>query len=236
MQRGSWCKDRLKWSVFDVSGEADLREAILSHTGTEAGKRRVRRPVLRFSLHKRRLVQATKVRKRNSLRGFSSCPRQRGAKRNIVHILGIAADEPERVARYINKPGYLLPLVEADWHEGLCGLWCQYEDTLSPVYEDACRSGCWFCHNQGVDQLRLLRKNYPDLWALLLKWDLDSPVTFHADGHTVHDFDKRFCMEEWGQIPTDRTFRWYMLDRPPVTWGYEQISLFEQEELWNENA
>lgn len=77
---------------------------------------------------------------------FSSCPRQRGAKRNIVHILGIAADEPGRVARYISKPGYLLPLVEADWHEGLCGLWCQYEDTLSPVYEDACRSGCWFCH------------------------------------------------------------------------------------------
>ena len=153
-----------------------------------------------------------------------------------MHILGIAADEPERVARYINKPGYLLPLVEADWHEDLCGLWCQYEDTLSPVYEDACRSGCWFCHNQGIDQLRLLWKNYPDLWALLLKWDLDSPVTFHADGHTVHDFDKRFRMEELGQIPTDRTFRWYMLEHPPVTWGYEQISLFEQEELWNENA
>ena len=28
-------------------------------------------------------------------------------------------------------------------------------------------------------------KNYPDLWALLLKWDLDSPTTFKADGHTV---------------------------------------------------
>ena len=152
---------------------------------------------------------------------FSSGPQRRGAKKNIVHILGIAADEPERIARYIDKPGYLLPLVEADWHEDLCGLWCQYEETLSPTYEDACRSGCWFCHNQGVEQLRLLRHNYPDLWALLLKWDLDSPVTFKADGHTVHDFDRRFAMEDARLIPTDRTFRWKMLDEPPKFVAYE---------------
>lgn len=144
-----------------------------------------------------------------------------------MHLLGIAADEPERVARYIDKPGYLLPLVEADWHEDLCGLWCQYEGVLSPVYENACRSGCWFCHNQGVDQLRLLRRDYPDLWALLLKWDLDSPVTFHADGRTVHDFDRRFAMEDARLIPTDKTFRWRMLDEPPrfVAYEGEQIKL-----------
>ena len=46
--------------------------------------------------------------------------------------------------------------------------------------------------------MRLLRKNYPDLWALMLKWDEDSPVTFKADGHTVHDFDRRFQLEDEG--------------------------------------
>lgn len=163
-------------------------------------------------------------------KAFSQSPRRRGAKRNIVHILGIAADEPERVARYIDKPGYLLPLVEADWHEDLCGLWCQYEGTLSPVYENACRSGCWFCHNQGVDQLRILWRDYPDHWALLMKWDLDSPVTFKAYGHTVHDFDKRFRMEQQKLIPMDRTFRWEMLEKPPkfVAMTGEQISLFRR--------
>lgn len=143
---------------------------------------------------------------------FSQSPRQRGAKRNIVHLLGIAADEPERVARYIDRPGYVLPLVEADWYEDLCGLWCQYEGVLSPVYENACRSGCWFCHNQSVEQLRLLRKNYPDLWALLLKWDLDSPVTFKADGHTVHDFDERFRLEDEMLIDPEKPFFWKMLN------------------------
>ena len=63
-----------------------------------------------------------------------------------------------------------------------------------------------------MDQLRLLRKNYPELWSLLLKWDVDSPVTFHSDGHTVHDIDKRIAAEEAGLVPTDRSFRWKMLD------------------------
>ena len=67
----------------------------------------------------------------------------------------------------------------------------------------------------------MLRKNYPELWALMLKWDKDSPVSFHADNHTVHDFDKRFAMEDRGLIPTDRKFRWKMLDKKA---DYEQKS------------
>lgn len=99
-----------------------------------------------------------------------------------------------------------------DIDEGLCGLYCQYNDILAPTYESSCRDGCWFCHNQGVNSLRLLRRNYPDLWTLLMKWDLDSPSTYHADGHTVHDFDFRFQLEDEGKVPTDRRFRWKMLE------------------------
>lgn len=64
-----------------------------------------------------------------------------------------------------------------------------------------------------MGQLRLLRRNYPELWALMLKWDSDSPVTFKADGHTVHDFDRRFQLEDEGMIYVDdKVFRWSMLD------------------------
>jgi hypothetical protein len=150
---------------------------------------------------------------------FPDAPATRGRKRNIVEYLGIAADEPKRFGQLNERKR--APLVEFDIDEGLCGLYCQYADMLSPTYETSCRDGCWFCHNQGVEQLRLLRRNYPDLWALLLKWDLDSPVTFHADGHTVHDFDRRFAMEDQRLIPTDRRFRWKMLDDPPRFVAYE---------------
>ena len=43
-----------------------------------------------------------------------------------------------------------------------------------------------------------------------MKWDRDSPVSFHADGHTVHDFDLRFQAEDLDLVPKDRKFRWKM--------------------------
>lgn len=148
----------------------------------------------------------------NSNKGFSNSATVRGAKKNIVQYLGIAADEPDRIKRH-SVPGKILPLVDIGWDEAFCRQWCDENKLLSPVYTTATRGGCWFCHNQGVDQLRLLRQNYPELWAILLKWDLDSPTTFKADGHTVHDYDKRFLLEEFNFVPKDRKFRWKMLDK-----------------------
>ena len=131
--------------------------------------------------------------------------------RGVQHI-GIAADEPNRFHNLSDAKRS--PLVEAGWTEADCRKWCEENDLLSPIYTTATRGGCWFCHNQGVDQLRHLRKNYPELWALMLKWDSDSPVSFKADGHTVHDFDRRFQMEDEGLIyPDDKVFRWDMLDK-----------------------
>ena len=142
--------------------------------------------------------------------------------RNIIEYIGIAADEPKRFGQL--SEWTRAPLVEFGIDEDLCGLYCQYNDMLSPSYETSCRDGCWFCHNQGVNQLRALRKNYPDLWALLMKWDLDSPVSFKADGHTVHDFDERFQAEDEGFVPADRAFRWWMLK-----YQWKQTSLFKEE-------
>ena len=87
---------------------------------------------------------------------FSNEPATTGKDRNIVEYLGIAADEPKRHGQLNERKR--APLVEFDIDEDLCGLYCQYNDMLSPTYETSCRDGCWFCHNQGVNQLRLLRK------------------------------------------------------------------------------
>lgn len=130
-------------------------------------------------------------------------------KGNICYI-GIASDEPNRFHNLTDEK--ISPLVEAGWAEDMCREWCIKNDLLSPIYTTATRGGCWFCHNQSISQLRLLRKNYPELWRLLLKWDTDSPVSFKPDGHTVHDFDLRFRIEDEGLIDPKATFRWSMLD------------------------
>lgn len=138
-----------------------------------------------------------------------------------VEYIGIAYDEKKR-HKIISKTK-VAPLVEFQIDEDLCYLHCKYEGILSPSYESSYRDGCWFCHNQGVEQLRHLRKKYPKCWAMLLKWDADSPVTFKADGRTVHDYDRRFEYEDLGIVPKDRTFKWKMLDeeRQMMFVGYD---------------
>lgn len=129
--------------------------------------------------------------------------------KDAITYIGIAADEPSRFHNITDKKR--APLVEYDWTEAMCRKWCAENDLLSPLYTTALRGGCWFCHNQRINQLRRLRKNYPELWALLLKWDKDSPVTFKANGQTVRDFDRRFQMEEQAKVPIDKTFKWEMI-------------------------
>ena len=131
-------------------------------------------------------------------------------KGDCIQYLGIASDEPSRFGNLSDKKRS--PLVEAGWTEQMCRDWCEKNDLLSPIYNYASRGGCWFCHNQNLEQLRLLRKNHKDYWELMLKWDTDSPVLFRPDGHTLHDYEKRFSMEDEGLVPTDRTFRWKMIE------------------------
>lgn len=139
--------------------------------------------------------------------------------RGNTQYIGIATDEPSRFHNLTETKKS--PLVEAGWTEEDCRQWCEENGLLSPIYTTATRGGCWFCHNQSVGQLRILRKNYPEYWALMLKWDNDSPVSFKADGHTVHDFDRRFCLEDAHLLrPDDPCFRWEQLD------GDLQYSLF----------
>lgn len=150
----------------------------------------------------------------------SSCKRDPYEKaiRNAKTYLGIAADEPSRMSRHRARGGIILPLVESGWTEAYCRQWCEENDLLSPIYTTAARNGCWFCPQQGIGQLRILRKMYPEYWALMMKWDAESPMKFKADGHTVHDFERRFQLEDLGLIPTDRKFRWDMCN---------QVNLFE---------
>lgn len=89
----------------------------------------------------------------------------------------------------------LYPLVKAKYTEMMCREWCTNNDLLNPTYTSSLRDGCWFCHNQGLDQLRKLRKQYPELWERLLYLDNFSHISFKPNGVTVHDLEHRFYWE-----------------------------------------
>ena len=167
----------------------------------------------------------TKGKNKGSIKGF---PLQKGnwcqklkvntvskmTNKDDIRYLGIACDEESRFKDLNDKN--ISPLVLANWSEADAKQWCIENDLLSPIYNTEIRGGCWFCHNQGIEALRRLRHSYPEYWDMLLKWDNDSPVPFRADGHTVHDFELRFEMEDNGLIPKDKSFRWKMLEQPQM--------------------
>lgn len=139
-----------------------------------------------------------------------------------VTYLGIAIDERDREQK---ESRYAYPLIEAGWTEAMAYDWCKANDLLAPTYEHSKRDGCWFCPKQRVAGLRRLRKEYPEYWEKLLEWDKVSPVTFKV-GKTLHDYDRRFRLEDECDIPTDRTFRWEMLD---LAENIIQLKLFSEE-------
>lgn len=114
-------------------------------------------------------------------------------RKDIIRYIGIAADEPKRFHNLTDRQHS--PLVEFGITEKWCWEWCEKNGLLSPIYQTAQRGGCWFCHNQRIGQLRTLRKEYPEYWDLLLKWDQDSPGTFRPNC-TVQDLEKRFAEED----------------------------------------
>lgn len=203
-QKGAWCQRDLKVSVLDQPRKKNFQDDVFykvrqrgKHVGKFPGWPIIGNPECQATL-KRSILDKVK------------------SKKDCIQYLGIAADESNRFGQLCDTKKS--PLVEADWTEADCRRWCEENDLLSPIYTTSARGGCWFCHNQGVGQLRLLRKNYPDLWALMLKWDLDSPVTFHSDGHTVHDFDRRFRLEDEGLVSPDERWSWSYLDAVQLKW------------------
>lgn len=176
-----------------------------------------------FSIPKRKSYNADK---QGQIRGFPSlrsqwCSKElkvnllKGLNRHSVQYIGIAADEPYRHSQLTEI--VRSPLMEHNITEGECLRICESIGLLAPTYLQSKRSGCWFCTAQPVDQLRLLRKEYPDLWMKLMEWDKASPIPFRHAGIgkrevSVSDFDKRFALEEIGLIPKLGLFKWSMLD------------------------
>ena len=140
-------------------------------------------------------------------------PFRKAIGRNDVQYIGIAANEKGRIAHHV-KPSkrrvVIMPLVEAGWTEKQCMEWGKQIGLLSPIYTSFARDGCWFCCNQPVSRLRWLRRQHPELWELMLRWDADSPVQFKAH-YSLEMLERRFQAEDAGTVPIDRNFRWSMV-------------------------
>lgn len=144
----------------------------------------------------------TKGKSKGEIRGFpyviSPCWYQRDRKVRLVNsrtdksdivFIGFAKDEEKRkMKEETTKTKVKYPLIEFNMTEEDCMNYCRSRNMLNPLYDKYGfkRIGCWLCPKQPIKDLIIIKKNYPELWNKLLKYEKDSP----------HGFKPRFKLEE----------------------------------------
>ena len=94
-------------------------------------------------------------------------------KYDVIEYVGIAADETYRLERKCNqRPGVQLPLVEWGMTEAECLAYCKERGyDWGGLYDKFDRVSCWCCPLQSLKELRILYREFPELWRQLKTWD-----------------------------------------------------------------
>lgn len=82
---------------------------------------------------------------------------------SYIQYLGIAANEPKRLARLDGIKKVSL-LAKYGYGEQMAYNLCAKYNLLSPLYKISTRGGCWFCPNSGIREFCKFRQNHPSLW------------------------------------------------------------------------
>lgn len=115
----------------------------------------------------------------------------------VIQLIGLAADEKERLQKKNNQqPNHRHPLADWGWTEAYCLHYC-YDRGFDwgGLYKIFHRASCWCCPLQSLEELRNLRKHFPDLWERLLDMEHRTWRTFRAD-YSVDQLEIRFAFEE----------------------------------------
>ena len=113
----------------------------------------------------------------------------------VIQYVGIASDEPKRLARLQNK-GNITKVSLLDkygYTEDMARQKCLEYGLLSPIYGGGNRSGCWFCPNTRIRDLAKFKIDHPDLWDELKRLSLTPNLTSYGFkyGKTVQEIDER---------------------------------------------
>lgn len=110
-------------------------------------------------------------------------------KKDYTMFLGIASDEPKRLAKLGKNERSLL--AEWGWTEQDCLDYLKDKGMENPLYKKFKRTGCWFCPKQNQKSLKIIYDDYPELWNKLLELEPYSPVNFKPN-KTVKELTDKF--------------------------------------------
>ena len=116
---------------------------------------------------------------------------------DVVHYVGIAADETNRLQRTTNlNKSHRHPLVEWGWTEADCLQYCyDHGYDWGGLYRLYSRVSCWCCPLQPLSALKTMRAKQPELWARLREMDKKVKNDFRKD-YSLDQLEIRFAFED----------------------------------------
>ncbi len=114
---------------------------------------------------------------------------------NVIDYVGIAVDEPIRLARL--KKNQISLLAKYGYSEKMAYELCKSYNLLSPIYSLVFRAGCWFCPNARLNQLNHIYINHRDLWNELVVLSKTPNLISYGFkyGKTIESLEKLFEAE-----------------------------------------
>lgn len=110
--------------------------------------------------------------------------------KDAVQYVGISVDEPFRLQRL--APGQISLLAKYGIGKEKAIEMTKAAGLLSPVYDFARRSGCWFCPNASEQELAHLREHHPLLWQRFLELGGEDTATARFNRkYTVFELEER---------------------------------------------
>lgn len=112
-----------------------------------------------------------------------------------TQYIGIAADEPKRLARL--KSNEISLLAKYGITEEIATEICKNAGLLSPIYQITSRNGCFFCPNASIRELRHLYFNHRNLWTMLRELQDEKNVSRRCftKSKTIYDYEMQFNSE-----------------------------------------
>ena len=113
-----------------------------------------------------------------------------------VQYVGIAKDEPERLARLDGVQKVSL-LAKYGYTEEMAAELCKKYGLYSPVYEYSTRNGCWFCPNCRNSEFAEFKRRHPELWQMLLDLGKTENLVYYGFkyGKTIEEVDREISMQ-----------------------------------------
>ena len=96
---------------------------------------------------------------------------------DAVSYIGIATDEPKRLAR-LDGTNKVSLLAKYGYTEADARKLCEEHGLLSPIYGHCRRNGCWFCPNASDAELRHMITHHPKMFDRIIEWEHEENV-FH---------------------------------------------------------